>query len=123
MCNVIYETREECRDPRAWGTTEAGYKFITTDSEVARRGGELQRIGLPARVQEGRGGTIGPTSCNATSDLPCCIPWITGGGRGRNSEGWSVEVTPFQLCLCSSNNVIKGANILNCRNGCTWPTP
>ena len=50
MCGVINQSRKEYRDPRAWGATEAGYKFITTYSEVARRCGKLQGVRLRACV-------------------------------------------------------------------------
>jgi hypothetical protein len=123
MGDVINESREECGDPRSRRATEARHQLVAPNGEITRCRGELLLIGLNAGAQERGSGATSPTGGNAATKLPCGVSGIAGGGGGHDSECCPINVTSLGRVLRSGNGAIKGANLLDCRNRCSWSTP
>jgi hypothetical protein len=123
MSHVINESREECGDPRSRRATEVRHQLIAANGEITRCCGELLLIGLNAGVKERGGGATSPASGNAATKLPCGVSGIAGGGGGHDAECYPINVTSLGRVLRSGNGAIKGANMLDCGNRCSWSTP
>ena len=123
MGDVINESREECGDPRSRCATEACHQLVAPNGEVTRCRGELLLISLNAGAKERGGGAPSPTGGNAATKLPCGVSGIAGGGGGHDAECCPINVTSLGRVLRSGNGAVKGANLLDCRNRCSWSTP
>jgi hypothetical protein len=123
MGDVINESREECGDPRSRRATEARHQLVAPNGEITRCRGELLLISLNAGAKERGSGVTSPTGGNAAAKLPCGVSGIAGGGGGHDAECCPINLTSLGSVLCSGNGAIKGANLLDCRNRCSWSTP
>jgi hypothetical protein len=123
MCDVINQSREECRNPRPWCAAEAGHQLITRECEIACCGGKLLIIVLGTCAEECRCGVTCPTCGDAAANLPRCISWVTSRSGGHDAECCPIEVAARCLTLRNCNGAIKCANLLNRRDGCAWSAP
>jgi hypothetical protein len=123
MGYVINESREECGDPRSWRATEACHQLVAPNGEITRCCGELLLIGLNAGAKERGGGATSPTCGNAATNLACGVSGVAGSGGGHDAECYPINATSLGRDLRSGNGAIKGANLLDCRNCCSWPAP
>jgi hypothetical protein len=123
MGDVINKSREECGDPRSRRATEACHQLVAPNGEITRCRGELLLISLNAGTKERGGGATSPTGGNAATNLPCGVSGVAGSGGGHDAECYPINVTSLGRDLRSGNGTIKGANLLDCRNRCSWSTP
>jgi hypothetical protein len=121
--DVINESREECGDPWAWGSTETSHQCIASDGEVARCGGELLLITLYARPEKRGGGATGPTRRSAAANLSCGIPWVTSGGGSHDAQRCPIKVAALSLTLRNRDGTVEITNLLNGRNCCARSAP
>ena len=123
VCDVIYEVRQECRDPWPGGAAEASDQLITTDGEIACCSRELLLVTLHTCAKQCGSRSVRPTSRDTSTDLSNCISGIARRGGSHNSERRAIKVATLSLALRDRHSTVKCAYLLDRRNGRAGSAP